>query len=126
MPTKPLRASDEVMSMGSWLPEDLLCIIVQYDGTWHCPDGQRCDSGGWATRDDGLRGTEIGSQLRHWARENNRPLIWTDGPPGNGNPDDMVEAMILDPFVGFGGGRVTEHDLQMFENHWRVPNRNRK
>ena len=110
--------------MGSWLPEDLLCIIVQYDGTWHCPDGQNCDSGGWTTRDDGLRGTEIGSQLRHWARENNRPLIWTDGPPGNGNPDDMVEAMILDPFVGFGGGRVTEHDLQMFENHWRVPKQN--
>ena len=64
-------------------------------------------------------------QLRHWARENNRPLIWTDGPPGNGNPDDMVEAMILDPFVGFGGDRITEHDLQLFENHWRVPNRNR-
>ena len=107
----------EVMSMNPWLPEDLLCIIVQYDSTCHCPGDQPCDSG-WVMRDDGLRGTETGSQLRRWARENNRPLIWTDGPYQENQP----EVMILDPFVGFGGGRVTEHDLQMFENHWRVPN----
>jgi hypothetical protein len=113
----------EVVSMGTWLPEDLLCIIVQWDSTWQCPEDQPCDSG-WVMRQDGLRGTKIGSQVRQWAREHNRPLIWTDGQPGNGNPDGIPEVMILDPYVGFGGNRITEHDLQLFESHWRVPSRN--
>ena len=113
---------------GSWLPEDLLCIIVQWDNTRYC-DGQWDDAsstchGVIRQHQDGLRGTEIGSQLRRWAREHGRPLIWTDGRPGDGMPGDYVEAMILDPSVGFGGDRITANDRKLFENHWSVPNNN--
>ena len=114
----------EVVSMSAWLPEDLLCIIVQWDNTWTCPPGEDCvTTNGWVMRSDGLRGTQLGMSLRRWAREHRRPLIWTNGAGGaaGSNPTGTPEAMILDPFVeGFGGGRITEADLQLFESHWEV------
>ena len=111
----------ETMSTHPWLPEDLLCIVVEYDAEFYCPPNHQCsespDSGGGFMY--GLRGQPQGRELRDWARKHRRPLVWSKQ-----GTDDMI----LDPMVGgfstmrgFSGGQVTDADRQLFERHWSVP-----
>ena len=102
----------ETMSTHPWLPEDLLCIVAEYDAEPRCPANNpqcaRWGRDGWFLY--GLRGQPQGRELRNWARKHRRPLIWSKQ-----GTDDMI----LDPVVGgFSGGRVTDADRQMFERRW--------
>ena len=109
----------EIMSTHAWLPEDLLCIVAEYDAEPRCPaNNPQCasDSPSFFTEGGymyGLRGQPQGRELRNWARKHRRPLIWSKQGTDN---------MILDPVVGgFSGVRVTDADRQMFERHWSTP-----
>lgn len=105
----------ETISTPPWLPEDLLCIIVEYDAEFHCPPNHQCsmnpDSGGGFMY--GLRGQSQGRELRNWARKHRRPLVWSK---------HATDDMILDPYVGgFSGHTITDADRQLFERHWSAP-----
>ena len=115
----------ETMVTPPWLPEDLLCVIAEYDAEFQCPDvdhdpyvpqwfghcSKSADSGGGFLY--GLRGQPQGQQLRDWARKHRRPLIWSK---------QGTEDMILDPMVGgFSGTYITDADRQLFERHWSAP-----
>ena len=105
----------ETMSTPPWLPEDLLCILAEYDAEFHCPPNHQCsespDSGGGFMY--GLRGQPQGRELRDWARKHRRPLVWSK---------HATDDMILDPVVGgFSGSTITDADRQLFERHWSAP-----
>ena len=92
------------MTNGIWLPEDLLTGIAKYSNEF---------SGGNAP---GLWGTELGSQLRQWYAEHQRPLLWADRQDG---------PMLLDPLVasklsGFSH-KVKAKDIAMFALAWDAP-----